>query len=62
MTVSRSQPKSIRGAYEWFCAVVLAGVSGWLLLAVGAVVLTVLSWFFTVVKPIVCFLEPWCGS
>jgi len=56
----RTEPQ-IRGS-EWIWFIFSGLVLGDILLAVGAIVLTVLSWFFTVVKPIVCFLEPWCGQ
>ena len=56
----RTEPQ-IRGT-EWIWVIFSGLVLGDILLAVGAIVLTALSWFFTVVKPIVCFLEPWCGS
>ena len=56
----RTEPQ-IRGT-EWIWVIFSGLVLGDILLAVGAIVLTVLSWFFTVVKPIVCFLEPWCGQ
>jgi len=56
----RTEPQ-IRGT-EWIWFIFSGLVLGDILLAVGAIVLTVLSWFFTVVKPIVCFLEPWCGQ
>jgi hypothetical protein len=29
-------------------------------IAIGAVIIIALSWFFTVVYPIVCFLKPGC--
>ena len=56
----RTEPQ-IRGT-EWIWFIFSGLVLGDILLAVGAIVLTVLSWVFTVVKPIVCFLEPWCGQ
>ena len=56
----RTEPQ-IRGT-EWIWFIFSGLVLGDILLAVGAIVLTVLSWVFTWAYPIVCFLEPWCGQ
>ena len=54
----RTEPQ-IRGT-EWIWVIFSGLVLGDILLAVGAIVVTVLSWVFTWAYPIVCFLKKGC--